>query len=99
LIGINPLSNIDTILLNNIWIEQLANDTTQVDMSTFRVFTDASNSGTVQLGPRSPNNIGLTIQNYYVGSTHITFAAGNWDAIELGRLNLDASYWGRWTVI
>lgn len=99
LLGINPLSNIDTMLLSNIWIEELANDTTQVDMSTFRVFTDASDNATVQLGSRSPNNIGLTIQNYFVGNTHISFAAGNWDAVQLGRLNVDAYYWGRWTVI
>jgi len=99
LLGINPLSNIDTMLLSNIWIEQLANDTTQVDMSTFRVFTDAINGVAVQLGSRSPNNLGLTIQNYYVGGTHITFAAGNWDSLSLGRLNIDGAYAGRWTVI
>ncbi|PMD45998.1 glycoside hydrolase family 49 protein [Hyaloscypha variabilis F] len=96
LVGVNPLSNIDTMLLSNIWIEQLANDTTQVDMSTFRVFTDASNGAAVQLGSRSPNNLGLTIQNYYVGSTHITFAAGNWDSFSLGRLNIDGAYAERW---
>jgi len=99
LLGINPLSNIDTMLLSNIWIEQLANDTTQVDMSTFRVFTDASNGAAVQLGSRSPSNLGLTIQNYYVGNTHITWAAGNWDSFSLGRLNIDGAYSGRWTAI
>jgi hypothetical protein len=44
LIGIISLSNIDKILVRNVWIEQLANDTTQVDMSTFRVFTNSRNA-------------------------------------------------------
>ena len=100
LIGINPLGNIDNFLVKNVWIEQLAPDTTQVDMSIFRVFTDANNgNAAIKLGSRSTNNLGLTIQDYYVGATHITLAAGNWDSFSLGRLNIDGSYWGKWTAI
>lgn len=100
LIGINPLGNIDTFLVKNVWIEQLAAETTQVGMSSYRVFTDANNgNAAVKLGSKSPNGIGLTIQDYYVGSTHITFAAGNWDSFSLGRLNIDGAYSGKWTVI
>jgi len=99
LIGITPLSNIVRILVKNIWIEQLANDTTQVDMSTFRVFTDSSNGEAVQLGANSPNNLSLIIENYYGGDTHITLAAGNWDSCSLSRLDIDGSYWGKWTAI
>ena len=100
LLGINPLQNIDTMLLTNIMIEQLANDTTQVDMSTFTVYTDSNNNNSpISLGANSPNGIGLTIQNYYVGTEKITIAAGNWDSYSLGRLNIDGSYWGHWETI
>lgn len=98
LLGINPLANIDTFVIENIWIEELAPDTTQVDMSTFRPFTDASNGDQIKLGASSPGNIGLTIKDYYVGSTHITFAADNWDSFSLGRLNIDGAFSGRWIV-
>lgn len=100
LLGINPLSNIDTFLIENVWIEELAPDTTQVDMSTFTVFTDSSNNNApVKLGQNSPNNLGLTIKNYTVGNTRVTLAAGNWDSYSLGRLDIDGSYWQRWTAI
>jgi hypothetical protein len=99
LIGVNPLSNIDTFLVENIWIEELGPDTTQIDMSTFTVFTDSTgNNAPVQLGANSPNNVGLTIQNCTVGSTVFSFAANNWDSCSLGRLNIDGDYEGRWTV-
>lgn len=100
LIGLNPLANIDTFLVENIWIEELAPDTTQVDMSTFTVFTDSANGNApVQLGNNSPDNLGLIIRNYTVGDVHITLAAGNWDSYSLGRLDIDGSYWGRWTAV
>jgi hypothetical protein len=99
LIGVNPLSNIDTFLVKNIWIEELGPDTTQIDMSSFTVFTDSTNNNAaVQLGANSPNNLGLTIQNFTVGTTQISFAANNWDSYSLGRLNIDGAYEGRWTV-
>ena len=99
LIGVNPLSNIDTFLVKNIWIEELGPDTTQIDMSSFTVFTDStSDNAAVQLGASSPNNLGLIIQNFTVGSTLISFAANNWDSYSLGRLNIDGAYEGRWTV-
>lgn len=99
LLGINALENIDTFTINNVYIEQLAPDTTQVDMSTFRPFTDASaGNKAIALGSKSPNGIGLIIKDYYVGSTHITLAAGNWDSYSLGRLNIDASVWGNWSL-
>jgi hypothetical protein len=66
--------------------------TTRVDMSTFRVFTNSSNGEAVQLGANSSNNLGLTIENYYIGDTHITLAAGNWDSNSLGRVDINGSY-------
>lgn len=99
LIGVNPLSNIDTFLVENIWIEELAPNTTLVDMSTFTPFTDSTNgNAAVQLGANSPDNLGLIIQNFTVGTTVISFAADNWNSYDLGCLDIDASYWGRWTV-
>lgn len=99
LLGINPLQNIDTMTMSNIHIEQLANDTTQVGMSSISVFTDSNNNNSpVSLGANSPGGLGLIIQDYYVGGEKISLDAGNWDSYSLGRLNIDGSYWGKWTV-
>jgi hypothetical protein len=100
LLGINPLANIDTFSISNVWIEKLAPETTQVGRSTFRPFTDAENGNAkIKLGSKSPKAIGLTIKDYYVGTTHITLAANNWNAGSAGRLNIDASYSGKWTAV
>jgi hypothetical protein len=100
LIGINPLANIDTFTVKNVWIEQLAPNTTGVGMSTVRVFTDAENHNrSVQLGQSSPGSVGLTIKDFYVGDTHITHEAGNWDSASIGRLDIDAAYSGRWAIV
>ena len=100
LLGINPLENIDTMTFENIWVEKLAPDTTLVDTSTFTKFTDDSHGNTpITLGANSPGNLGLTIKNFVVGDEHITLAANNWDSYSTGRLNIDGSYWGRWTAI
>ncbi|KAF7563081.1 hypothetical protein G7046_g1068 [Stylonectria norvegica] len=99
LLGINPLQNIDTMLFSNIWIEELSPDTTGVDMSTFRVFTDANNGDqAIALGDNSPDNLGLIIENLQVGTEKISYSASNWDATSLAHLNVDKYYEGRWTI-
>lgn len=100
LFGINPLVNIDTFLIDNVWIEKLALSGTGMDMSTFTVFTDGNrNNEKVKLGAQSPNGVGLTIKDYYVGNEHITLAGNNWDSYSKGRLNIDGYYWGHWTTV
>lgn len=99
LLGINPLQDIDTMVINNVWIEELAPQATLVDTSTFRLFTDSEVNQPIQLGQRSPNNTGLTINAYYVGDTHVTFTAGNWNSSSLGRLDINTSFQGKWTVV
>lgn len=96
LLGINPLENIDTVLFSNIWIEKLSPETTDVGMSSFRVFTDGGQS--IALGDDSPDKLGLIIEDFFVGDEKISFEAGNWDSMSLGRLNIDGSYEARWTV-
>ena len=85
------------MLFSNIEIEQLADDTTQVDMSQFEVFFD-SNGVSVTLGANSPDNLGLIIENYTVGGVKVSFDADNWDSYSLGRLNIDGRWEGKWTV-
>ncbi|KFY19177.1 hypothetical protein V493_08096 [Pseudogymnoascus sp. VKM F-4281 (FW-2241)] len=98
LFGVNPLSNIDTFTINNVWIESLEPRSTNVGRSMLSVFTDASDDNKpVLLGENSPNNIGLLIKDFYVGDEHITLEAGNWDLNSLGNLNFDEAYLGRWT--
>jgi hypothetical protein len=84
LIGVNTLGNI-----GNRWIEELAPNTIQVHMSSFTLFTDSTHKNApIQLGSNSPNNLGLTIKNFAVGITQVTFAADNWDSYSLGRPNM-----------
>ncbi|TCD54417.1 dextranase [Alloscardovia theropitheci] len=49
-----------------------------------------------QFGDEHSN--GLTIRNYFVGGQGISLDDGNWQADQLGRLNFDASLWGKWSV-
>ncbi|KAF7555077.1 hypothetical protein G7Z17_g2409 [Cylindrodendrum hubeiense] len=99
LLGINPLQNIDEMTFSNIWVEMLSPQPLEIGTSTFRVFTDADNGGqAIALGDNSPDNLGLVIENFYVGNEKISFEANNWDASSLGRLNIDGQYSGRWTV-
>lgn len=99
LVGINPLQNIDTMLLSNIWIEQLAPLTTEVGQSRFRVFTDANHGNkTVSLGANSPDNLGLVIEDYYVAGEKISFDKDNWQHDKLGQIDFDPHWEGRWTI-
>ena len=99
LLGINPLENIDNFNITNVWIEELAPLTTLVDMSSLRPFTDATNGGNkIKIGANSPGNVGLTITNFQVGGTRISFAANNWNLNSLGRLNINGAFSGRWIV-
>lgn len=99
LLGINPLQNIDSMTFSNIHVEQLSGSGTEVGQSMFYVLSDGSNGDqTVVLGDDSTDNLGLVIENFYVGDKHITFEANNWDASSLGQLNIDGHWEGRWTV-
>ncbi|KPM43250.1 Dextranase [Neonectria ditissima] len=98
LLGINPLQNIDGMVFSNIWVAKLS-PASDVGTSTFRVFTDANNGNqAIALGDNSPDNLGLIIEDFYVGSEKVSFDAGNWDSMSLGRLNIDGHWSGRWTV-
>lgn len=99
LVGINPQQNIDTMLFKNIWIEQFGDRTTEVGQSTMRVFTDAKNGNkAIELGSQSPDNLGLIIEDFYVGDEKVSFENDNWQHDKLGQLNIDAHWWGRWIV-
>lgn len=99
LLGVNPLQNIHTMTVSNINIEQLANESTHVDMSTFVIFIDSNkNNAPIKLGANSPKGMGLTIEKFYVGMEKISFASRNWDSYSIGRLNIDSFYEGHWTV-
>lgn len=99
LIGVNPMQNIDTMLLRNISIEQFGDRSTEVGQSRFRVFTDAARGDVpVTLGADSPDGLGLIIEDYYVGEEKISFEADNWQHDRLGQLDIDAHWEGRWTV-
>lgn len=97
LLGFNPLQNIDTMLFKNIWLEKLSPRPTGVGTSTFRVFTDGNNNP-IALGDQSPDRLGLIIEDFRVGNEKVSMAANNWESHQLGRLNIDAHWWGRWTV-
>ncbi|KAG9253158.1 Dex49a from penicillium Minioluteum complex with isomaltose [Emericellopsis atlantica] len=97
LVGINPLNNIDMFLMKNIWIETLAPEITDVGKSTFRVFTDEEGNE-VQLGAQSPGGIGLVIEDFYVGDEKISFENDNWRREQLGQIDFDEHWDGKWTL-
>nr|BDS04947.1 4-O-a-D-isomaltooligosaccharylmaltooligosaccharide 1,4-a-isomaltooligosaccharohydrolase [Sarocladium kiliense] len=99
LVGINPLQNIDTMTLENIRIDGFGDPSTQVGVSTFRVFTDELRGNqTVTLGAKSPGGIGLAIKDFYVGGEHITFEADNWDINSKGKIAFDEHWAGNWSL-
>ncbi|RSH77298.1 uncharacterized protein EHS24_003608 [Apiotrichum porosum] len=57
-------------------------------MSMINKFTDGSGA-LVSIGGQSPGGVGLTIKDYYVGGEKSTKA---------GEMNIDAAYWGHWTI-
>lgn len=53
-LSVSPLGNIDTFLVENIWIEELAPETIEVGMNPSTVFTDSTNKiAPIQLGSNS----------------------------------------------
>ncbi|KAI6778000.1 Dextranase-like protein [Emericellopsis cladophorae] len=96
LVGINPL-NIDTFLMKNIWIETLPTEVTDVGKSTFRVFIDEEGNE-VQLGAQSPGGIGLVIEDFYVGDEKFGFENDNWRRGQLGQIDFDEHWDGKWTL-
>lgn len=101
LISLNMLSNYDDFHIDNAWIEEFT-PIPGLDISSIVGFTDSShNDQKVSLGDASTNGTqgtGLTITGYKVGDTAISFANGNWNVTQAGRLSVDNSYWGKWTV-
>jgi hypothetical protein len=70
-----------------------------VGRSTVRVITDGDNGNqTIALGDQSPGNLGVVIEDFFVGDEKISFDANNWDASSLGQLDIDGYWQGRWTV-
>ncbi|KAF5009132.1 hypothetical protein FDECE_4622 [Fusarium decemcellulare] len=99
LVGINPMENIDNFLFKNVWVEKLGPLSTQIGRSRFSVFTDAKHDNKiVALGDNSEDNLGLIIEDFYVGDEKISFEANNWQMNDLGQLNIDGHWQGRWTV-
>ena len=99
LVGVNPLNNIDTFRFANISMERLADRTTDVGQSTFRVFTDRNHGNrTVMLGDNSPDKLGLVIEDFYVAGEKISFENDNWRSDQLGQIDFDPFYDGRWTL-
>jgi glyoxylate carboligase len=83
----------------NASIEEFYPATTQLDVSMVRGFTDANNGNKqIRMGQHPPNGTGLLIQNYTVSNETVSFAAGNWNATSTGRLNVEPTFWGNWTV-
>ena len=101
LISLNMLSNIVDFYVDGAWIEEFS-PVPQLGISAVVGFTDANqNNQKVTLGDPSDNStsgIGLTISGYKVGSTAISFSAGNWNASSAGHLDIDPAYSGKWTV-
>lgn len=97
LISMNLLSHLEGMTIQNAWIEEFS-PITDLGTSTVTGFTDANNGNqTVAMGTES-DAIGLSIQNYRVGDTLVSFDNYNWNATSIGALNVESIYWGKWDV-
>ena len=98
IMGLNPLSNIANFTVDNIWVEEYSPPTTGIGMSFVNEFTDGNlNNAPISIGDELQEH-GITITDYYVGNEKITFGLDNWAASSMGKLNVSATYWGKWTV-
>ena len=91
------LQNYDNYTIDGVHIEQFPPDETGIGMSIINQFTDPEGNQ-VQLGGQSPDNVGLTIKNYFVGGEQVSLAKDNWQSDSLGKMNIAGSLWGRWTI-
>ncbi|KAF2759830.1 glycoside hydrolase [Pseudovirgaria hyperparasitica] len=100
LLGLNMLANLDSFLVDGVFIEELPPPVTYLDVANVTGFTDAEGEK-VALGADSADTggMGLTIRAFKVGNESVSFAKGNWDLDGLGRVNVDESYWGKWTIL
>lgn len=91
------LSNYDSFLVKNAYIEELAPTLTSLDIANVTGFTDHSGEK-VKLGANSKDGLGLVIQGFKVGRLSISYARENWNLFGLGKVNIDPTYWGNWTI-
>lgn len=86
LMRVYALSNHEDIMMRNVWIESWNGMSLDAQQSIL----------TTQHPDIEVNNVQLI--NYRVGSEAITRDRDNWQHDQPGRLNIDASLWGRWDV-
>lgn len=97
LVSLNLLSHLEGLNIENVWIEEFS-PIEGLGTSTVTGFTDPDNGNqTVAMGTDS-QAVGLSIKNYRVGDTLVSFDNNNWNATSTGALNVDSVYWGKWTV-
>lgn len=97
LVRLNPLQDFDNFTVDGVSIESFPPSDTGIGMSMINKFTNGSGA-LVSIGGQSPGGVGLTIKDYYVGGEKISFAANNWQSTQAGEMNIEAAYWGHWTI-
>ncbi|KAI9712350.1 MAG: hypothetical protein M1820_001563 [Bogoriella megaspora] len=97
LIILNPLQNFDNFTINGAHLDSLTPVQDGAATSHVYYFTDINGNG-VSIGADSPNGVGLTIRDFEIGGTRVSFAANNWNDTSLGRLYIDGEFGGHWTV-
>lgn len=89
------LSSWEGIRVENLWIESWNDLDVTTQASHFQALTNPAGER-VSIGNEVRDGRGLALVNYVVGGEHITKAAQNWRADQLGRLDFDASLWENW---
>ncbi|CAF1068996.1 unnamed protein product [Rotaria sordida] len=95
---IYALSNTQSVIIKNLWIEQWNELDKYSQVSLFKAYSDR-NGHKVTIGNQSWDKKGFAIENYTVGTIQIMKAANNWQDIHLGRLGFDAELWNNWDAI
>jgi hypothetical protein len=92
LLGLNLLAGIDSLLIEDVWLETMADPSRGLDVSTVRGFTGA-NGHEITVGESSPDGLGLVVENLVVREEAVTMRS-----TLLDKFDVDEAFDGRWVI-
>ncbi|MCX6125160.1 MAG: family 49 glycosyl hydrolase, partial [Proteobacteria bacterium] len=97
-VAINLLSNLHRMTVRNLAIDAWNGLHYKHQASYLKPIRNAADPQVVVDRNVSASAFGLKIENYTVGGQRVSFEKDNWRDFQLGRLDIDGSQWGRWSV-
>lgn len=94
-IRLYSLSNLETVYIKNLSIDDWSDLGAAGNESEFKTYTNSS-AQKVFIGNESINGKGLKLENYRVAGQLITRSNNNWNSTSLGKLNFDGELFDNW---